>query len=404
MSDIAAELPRQDARVISVVGIAHGASHFYHLVLPPLFPVLKDALGVSYTELGLVMAVFFFVSGVAQVAAGFVVDSFGPERVLPAGVAIIALAAVLSGLVPSYWFLLPIAVLAGIGNAVFHPADYAILTARVTPSRIARAYSVHTILGTLGWAAAPVTMIVLAERFGWRGAVIAVGCLGLVLAAFLALEHRQLRAPVHQPLGRGGITQWRLLLAAPIVACFVYFTLLSIAQGGTQNFLPTLLPLVQNVSYPLAATATTLYLIGGAFGALAGGVIADATPSHERVVGLGLFGAGVLTVVIGFCVMTTPLMLAAVSLTGFLTGMTTPSRDMLVRAATPAGSTGKVFGFVYSGLDLGSVLAPLAIGVMLDRGEPQLAFAFMAVALCVTIASALVVKAKGRTSLPVVSL
>jgi MFS transporter, FSR family, fosmidomycin resistance protein len=395
MTDIAAELPRRDAKVVSLVGAAHGASHFYHLVLPPLFPVLKDALGVGYTELGLIMSVFFFASGVAQVAAGFVVDRWGPQRILPAGVGMLGLASVLAGLTPNYWALLPIAVLAGIGNAVFHPADYAILNARVTPTRMARAFSIHTIMGTLGWAAAPVTMIFLAERFGWRWALIAVGLLGIALAALLALEHRSLSAPVHRSR-EAGVANWRLLLTGPIVACFVYFALLAMAQGGTQNFLPTLLPLVQSISYPLAATATTLYLIGSAVGSLAGGLVADATPHHERVVGAGLLAAGALTLVVGYVPLPALVLLGIGVLMGFLTGMTTPSRDMLVRGATPAGSTGKVFGFVYSGLDLGSVLAPLAIGVLLDRGQPKLTFAFMAAALLATIASALIVKTQGR--------
>jgi MFS family permease len=395
----AASVPARDVRVMSLIGLAHGVSHFFQLVLPPLFPLVKDALGVSYTELGLVMAVVFTISGFAQVAAGFVVDRFGPQRVLPGGIALIGFAAVVAGFAQGFWTLLPFAVLLGIGNSVFHPADYAVLSARVTPSRMAKAYSVHSVMGTLGWAAAPVTMIGLAERFGWRTALIAVGLAGIGFAALISLEHRQLRAESHQAHDAGPY-DWRLLLTAPILSCFLYFALLSVAQGGTQNFLPTLLPLVQNVSYVAAASATTMYLIGSAAGNVAGGVVADMTPNHARIVGLGLAGAGLVTLILGYVTMPAVILFAAVALAGFLTGATTPSRDMLVRAATPPGATGKVFGFVYSGLDLGSVLAPLIIGAMLDRDLARATFAVMGGMLVVTIASAFLVKRHAPAPVP----
>jgi MFS transporter, FSR family, fosmidomycin resistance protein len=395
----AASAPVRDLRVMSLIGLAHGSSHFFQLAFPPLFPLVKDALGVSYTELGLVMAIVFTVSGFAQVAAGFVVDRFGPQRVLPAGIALFGFATVLAGFAQGFWTLLPFAVLAGLGNSVFHPADYAVLSARVTPSRMARAYSVHSVMGTLGWAAAPVTMIGLAERFGWRTALIGVGLAGMAFAALISLEHRQLRAESHHAHHAEGY-DWRLLLTAPILSCFLYFALLSVAQGGTQNFLPTLLPLVQDLSYVAAASATTMYLIGSAAGNIAGGVVADMTPNHARIVGLGLAGAGLMTLLLGYAAMPVAILFTAVALTGFLTGATTPSRDMLVRAATPRGATGKVFGFVYSGLDLGSVLAPLIIGAMLDHDLARATFAVMAAGLTLTILSAFLVKRQAPTPVP----
>jgi MFS transporter, FSR family, fosmidomycin resistance protein len=387
----AATLPARDIRVMSLIGLVHGVSHFFQLVLPPLFPLVKDALAVSYTELGLVMAIMFTISGFAQVAAGFVVDRFGPQRVLPAGIALIGLASVAAGLAQGFWTLLPFAVLLGLGNSVFHPADYAVLSARVTPKRMAKAYGVHSVMGTFGWAAAPVTMIALAEHFGWRTALIAAGLAGIAFAALISLERRELNAESHHSQ-HAEHHDWRLLMTAPILACFLYFALLAMAQGGTQNFLPTLLPLVQGISYAAAASATTMYLIGSAAGNVAGGFIADATPHHARIVGAGLAGAGLLTLILGYATMPAVLLFATVALTGFLTGATTPSRDMLVRAATPRGATGKVFGFVYSGLDLGSVLAPLIIGTMLDHQLARATFAVMAAGLILTIMSAFLVK------------
>jgi FSR family fosmidomycin resistance protein-like MFS transporter len=395
MTDAALSL-RKDVRVMALVGAAHFCSHFFQLVLPPLFPLMRNELGVSFTELGLLIAVFFAASGIGQVAAGFVVDRLGAQRVLPAGIAMLAGAMVLAGFAPTYATLLPIAALAGLGNCVFHPADYSIMTARVSPPRIGRAYSVHTVTGTLGWAAAPVTMLVLSAQFGWRAALIQVGVAGLLVAAVVALRADDIHvAPSHRT-GQTGGANWKVLTSAPILACLLYFTLLSVAQIGTQNFLPSLLPPVQGVSYVFATTATTLYLACSAFGSLIGGWMADRTGNHERIVGAGLTIAGLFSLVIGFVGMAAPVLLVLIGIAGILTGITIPSRDMLVRSATPPGSTGKVFGFVYSGLDIGATVSPLAIGAFIDHGAPAAAFAFIAAALLATVISALAVKSRVR--------
>ncbi|GGH19989.1 MFS transporter [Alsobacter metallidurans] len=396
MTDATAPLGR-DVRVMSLVGVAHFASHFFQLVLPPLFPLIQKDLGVSFTELGAVMAAFFAASGICQVAAGFAVDRIGPQIVLPFGIALCGGAVALAGLVPGYWGLLPAAALAGMGNSVFHPADYAILTGRIARSRIGRAYSVHTVLGTLGWACAPVTMLLLAQGFGWRTALVQVGVAGLILAALVAAAHQTLRVE-RVASTAGGKSDWRLLLAGPILACLVYFILLAIAQIGSQNFLPSLLPLAQGSTLAFAAQATTFYLVCSAIGSLAGGYLADWTPNHERIVGAGLLAAGALTLVVGFVALGGPALLLMLGAAGFLTGATIPSRDMLVRSATPPGATGKVFGFVYSGLDIGATIAPLAIGAFIDHGAPRAAFAFIAGGLLATIASAVAVKSRVNTA------
>lgn len=389
----------RDLRIMALVGVAHFSSHFFQLALPPLFPLIKDDLGIGFTELGLLITVFFAFSGVAQVLAGFVVDRIGPQFVLPAGIACLGAGAVLAGLAPGYAGLVPAAALGGLGNSVFHPCDYAVLTARITPSRIGRAYSVHTVTGSLGWAAAPVTMLALAGLYGWRTALVQAGIAGLVLAVLVALNRSDLEVHRQQlrPGAHKAATNWRILLTLPILACLLYFTLLSVAQIGTQNFLPVLLPGVQDVTYALAVSATTLYLVCGAFGSLCGGYLADMIPAHERIVGVGLAAAGVITLVLGLVHhLAFPAVMLLVATAGFLTGATIPSRDMLVRAATPPGATGKVFGFVYSGLDIGATVAPIAIGMFIDRGAIPYAFVFIAVALLLTIVSALAVKALSR--------
>ncbi|GGG31390.1 MFS transporter [Chelatococcus composti] len=398
MTQQAHALPQRDVRIIGLVGAAHFSSHFFQLVLPPLFPFIRDDLGVSYTQLGLAMAVFYAVSGLGQVAAGFLVDRYGPQRILPAGIAFFGLATILAGLAPAYWMLVVVAVVAALGNCVFHPADFSVMTARVTPSRLARAYSIHTVSGTLGWAAAPVTLLLLNDLLGWRAALILTGAVGIAFALFVATQHLYLRVAPHEPQAgsarpaQGASSKAQLLFAAPVLLCFVYFTLLSIAQTGMQSFLPSLMPQVQAITFALATTATTVYLVASATGSLVGGFLADRTSNHERIVGGGLVGAGVLTLALGYIPLALATAFATVAVAGFLTGITIPSRDMLVRSATPAGSTGKIFGFVYSGLDLGAMLAPVAIGVFLDRGQAHLAFAFMAAALIGTITAAFLVK------------
>lgn len=398
MTDAALSL-RRDAKVMALVGIAHFCSHFFQLVLPPLFPLIRGDLGVSFTELGLVMATFFATSGLGQVVAGFVVDRLGAHRVLPAGMALLAGGVALAGLAPTFAWLLPAAALAGLGNCVFHPADYSIMTTRVSPPRIGRAYSVHTVTGTLGWAAAPVTLLVLSAHFGWRMALVQVGVAGLLAAALVALRSDDIHvAPSHRSEQVQG-ARWQVLLSAPILACLLYFTLLAVAQVGMQNFLPSLLPAVQSVTYALATTATTVYLVGSALGSLVGGWMADRTAHHERIVGGGLAASGVFALLFGFVALGPALLLLLIAVSGFLTGITIPSRDMLVRSATPPGSTGKVFGFVYSGLDIGSTIAPLVIGVFIDHGQPAAAFVFIAAALLATVVSALAVKSRVRQAL-----
>ncbi len=396
MTQVSAALPRRDGRIIGLIGGAHFTSHFFQLVLPPLFPILKTELGVGYVELGFIMSVFFTTSGFAQVAAGFVVDRFGAHRVLCAGIALLGLAMLLAGFAPSYWYFLPVAVLAGLGNSVFHPADYSILTSRITPTRIARAYSIHNIGGSLGWAAAPVAVLALSEAFGWRTALMVIGVAGLAFAALVASERGHL-AVKESHAGQDATAMPPLaLMSTPILICFAYFAVISLAMAGIQNFLPSLLPQVQDVTLTFAALATTVYLVGTAAGSLAGGVLADLTPNHDRIIAVGLFFVAILIVLIGHVTLPGPAIFAFVALAGFAMGSTNPSRDMMVRAATPPGSTGKVFGFVYSGLDLGSTLSPLVIGAVLDHGEPRNAFIFIACALLAAVMVAFGVQSQTR--------
>ena len=394
MTDITADSTQRDVKVIALVATAHGCSHFYQLVLPPLFPFITASLGIGFEEAGLLMACFYTASGLAQTPSGFLVDRFGAGRVLLSGLALAATSVMLMSLIPSFWVAIPVVMLAGLGNSVFHPADYSILSHAVSKSRMARAYGVHTLSGNIGWAAAPVTVLALAGVLGWRGALAVAGISGLAVVLFLATQsgvlapgrvQRTMAAPAKR-LGAGTLA---LLASPPIVLCFVYFLLLSVSLTGNQTFMPAALNQLYGTSLGTAGAALSAYLLAGSLGILVGGIAADRSTRHEGIVAAGLLGAAAILLVVGFVRLPDPALIAVVALAGFASGTTTPSRDMLVRAATPAGATGKVFGFVYSGLDLGAAVTPPVLGLFLDRGEPRMVFVLAAVALALTIGTAL---------------
>ena len=389
---------RSDIRVIGLVGAAHFFSHFYQLTLPPLFPLLKEAWGVPYVALGLAMSAFYGASGIGQTASGFLVDRVGAHRVLLGGMALFSTAVALAGLVSAYWLLLPVALLAGLGNSVFHPADYSILNASVSPRRIGRGYSAHSISGNLGWAVAPTVVVGLTAHFGWRVALVTVGAAGLAVVSVLATQLRALVGgrEAGRPRSTAG-REVRLLLTAPILSAFAYFAFIATALIGVQTFGVTTLMRIYDTPLGLATGALTAFLVGGATGILAGGLLADRTRRHDIVAVTGLVVAAAFMLLLATGAPAPALLPAVLGLTGFCHGATGPSRDMLVRAATPPGASGKVFGFVYSGLDLGSCLTPLAFGWLLDRGDPRMLFAAVSVLMLCTIATVVQVR---RTTQP----
>jgi MFS transporter, FSR family, fosmidomycin resistance protein len=401
MLDSAEASLRRDVRIIGLVGSAHFFSHFFQLVLPPLFPILKVELGVPYVALGLVMGVFFAASGIGQTVSGFLVDRWGAARVLLAGMALLAGAMAVIGLTHSYGALLGVAILAGLGNSVFHPADYSIFNASVNARRLGRAYSVHGICGNLGWTVAPAVVVGLTGLYGWRTALTIVGMLGLGAVTLLATQSQLLAdgggrvAGGAMPRPRSLADDVRLLTAAPILAAFGYFTLLAISLIGMQTFSVAALIAIYHVPLGLATGALTAFFLGSALGVLAGGVLADRTSRHHVVAASGMAGGAVLALVLASAAPPAALLPVVMALAGFCLGSTSPSRDMLVRAATPPGASGKVYGFVYSGLDLGSSLTPLAFGWLLDHGEPRAVFVMAAAFMLLTIGTVVQVRRHG---------
>lgn len=383
----------RDARVIGFIGVAHGISHFYQLILPPLFPAIKDELSISYTALGFAVSLLYAVSGICQTAAGFVVDRFGAHRVLVGGLALCGVGAILAGLAQSYPMLLLAVVIAALGNSVFHPADFAILNGSVSAGRIGRAYSMHGFLGNLGWVAAPATIFPLSLLIGWRGALMTVGMIGIVAAVVIATQYRVLRDDRSTArAGHGGMseppaapTPVAVLFSTPVLLCFSYFVFLAMALIGLQSFLVSTLEALYAVPVEAAQIALTAFLFGSSAGVLAGGFLADWTTRHDAVAATGLAIGSSIALLLALDIPPTALLAVFLAVTGFAIGSTNPSRDMLIRAATPKGSSGRVYGFVYSGLDLGSSLTPVAFGWLLDHGEPRLVFYAVAAVLALAI-------------------
>jgi MFS family permease len=374
---------------MALIGLAHFASHFIQLTVPPLFPLLRDAFAVSYMALGLVMTVFYAASGLGQAVCGFLVDQWGARRVLLAGASLQAVGMGVAGFGGSYTWLVAGALLGGLGNAVYHPADYAILNASVDVRRVGRAFSVHALCGTLGYAAAPATMLILVNHVSWRAALGLVALAGLGVVVLLASQlhvtrdHRAVEHTAARSTGFAGDV--RLLMAAPIVAALVYFALLAMAQSGVQTFSVVAMTQIYGVPLDVAGGALTGYLLGIAAGILAGGFLADLIPRHGAVASIGLALSALFTVLAGSGALSPELLPLVMACAGFCMGVTSPSRDMLVRATVPVGASGKVYGFVYSGLDVGSLLAPIVFGWMLDHDVPRAVFACVAVLLLATI-------------------
>ena len=389
----------RDLKVIGLVGSAHVVSHFFQLALPPLFPILKDDLGVSYAALGLLSTVFFIASAVTQPAMGFLVDRIGARPVLIIGITLLGLSYLMMGLLPTYPAFIVLAAIGGVGNSVFHPADYSILTASVSERRLGRAYSVHTVGGNVGWTLAPIVMIALATVIGWQGALISIGIAGLALGAFLTWRGSLLRdeSDAHRRSKGGGdgdsrTTGFAFLFNASILASFIFFMFLAMGQFGIQAFSVTALNTVYGVDLALAGSALTTYLAAGAIGTIVGGIAADRVRDPGMIVAVTFAITALIFVAMGGLELPFWAMFTGFALTGFAMGIAMPSRDLIVKRATPAGATGRVFGFVYSGLDIGGTITPVLFGTFMDLGRPHWLYHAVALLIFAAICSVLVVR------------
>lgn len=391
-----------DGRTIAVVALAHFASHMLQLALPPLFPVLHREFGVSFTELGLVVTLFYTASGLGQPVAGILVDRHGAFPLLVGGLAVLATSVALAGLVTSYWMFLPLAVTAGLGNAVFHPADLSILGHRVSETRLGRAFAFHNISGTLGFAAAPGLVAALAAYDGWRAPLVIFGLASLAVAAVLYANRSALVYPrrVETHAHAGGAARaagyLRIVGSSAVVMAFTYFVLIAFAGTGIQTFAITAFTTGYGLTLAAATLALTGYLIGGTCGMVVGGFLAERTQLHHRVAMTGMVVTSALMLLLSGIsehpLLIVPLMIVA----GIANGTTTPSRDVLIRQAAGAVGMGSVFGFVYSGFDLGSSTAPLLFGALIDHHAPHAVF--VAVAIVFALAAPAVMRLRRGTA------
>ena len=379
---------RRDARVIALVGVAHSLSHFLQLALPPLFPLLRAEFDVSWTLLGTLVGTFYVASSVTQFAAGFAVDRAGARPVLLSGMGLAVAGTLVASLAPGPAWLFPAAAMMGVGNGVFHPADFAILNASVDPRRLGYAYSVHGVGGNLGYALAPIVSFGLGTAFGWRVALVAMGMVGLAVLGVLATQRTLLSSQrahdAHAHTVRGSVG---LFLQPAILLCFFYFIFQTTASIGLQTFLPSALNAGLDVPLVLATSAVTAYLLGGAAGIVAGGFLAARTTRHDRVAGIGLLTGALLVALVATAAVPRPLIVPLFVVIGLVLGSTGPSRDLIVRNATPKGAAGRVYGFVYSGLDLGATLGPVWFGLMLDHQLAREMFYVIAALFLVAIAT-----------------
>jgi FSR family fosmidomycin resistance protein-like MFS transporter len=364
---------QQDATVIGLVGLAHASSHFGHLLLPLLFPVFMKEFGLSYSQLGLLMSVFFVVSGLGQASAGFVVDRMGARPLMFVALAIFAAACVCASMVTGYTGLFLVAALAGLGNATFHPVDFTILNQRVSAPRLGYAFSAHGLTGNLGWAVAPVFFAGLGATIGWRNAYVAAAVMYLAILALLVVQREHLSTTVvaRVPANAAAAKPEHALafMKLPVVWwCFGFFLLSTMTLAVVQNYAVSILKAMHGVSFEAATLTISSYMLCGAVGMFIGGFVAAKSKHSDRVVAIAMAAGAMLLALCGTGWLGATGTMVVLAITGFAVGIGGPSRDMMIKKATPKGATGRVYGMVYSGLDTGFAISPLVFGAFMDKG------------------------------------
>lgn len=360
---------KQDAAIIALVGLAHAASHFGHLLLPLMFPVFMTEFGLSFSQVGMLMSTFFVVSGLGQASAGFVVDKVGARPMLFLALGLFVVASAAASLVNGYMALFAVAALAGLGNATFHPVDFTILNQRVSASRLGYAFSAHGLTGNLGWAAAPAFFAGISALYSWRTAYVAAAVMYLCILLLMVWQRDKLltHAVAHHP--DTPVEHSMAFMKLPVVWwCFGFFLLSTMTLAVVQSFSVSILKAMHGISFELASLTLTAYMLCGAVGMFVGGFVAAKSRHSDRVVALSMTVAAILLALCGTGFFGATLTMVVLAATGFAVGVGGPSRDMMIKKATPKGATGRVYGLVYSGLDTGFAISPLIFGAFMDRG------------------------------------
>lgn len=391
-----ADLLKHDGKILFPVCLGHFLSHFYLFCLGPLIIVIHQELGISYMDLGAIITVFALTSGAAQTPVGFLVDRIGAGLVLVAGLFLMAGAVTLMGLSQNYTSLLALAVVAGIGHSVFHPANYAILSLKIDKSRLGKAFSLHTFASQLGNASVPIIMSSLLAFYDWRLALIIVGCAGIGTVFWFLMLSRAISGPRVQPTSAeiknksavpDDTAGWALLLSPPMLMMFYFFFIVAFTSTGVLTFSTASFILVQGLSTLEAGTALSGFMLASATGVLVGGVVADRMSQHDLLAVLTFAITAIVMTVLGAFTLPYILILLLYIFVGFFQGLLRPARDMMIQAAAPQGGLGKVFGFVSTGISIGSGTAPLLFGWLIDQNKPEWIFYSIAILMALGIVS-----------------
>ena len=383
--------------MIALIAVAHFVSHVHIMLLPPLFGQVREAFGVSYIQVGLALTAFNVASALLQTPAGFLVDRIGPRVMLTGGLLLGAVAIAAAALLPGYWFFVISYGFLGVANTVYHPADYTILSATVDHKRIGKAFSIHTFAGYLGSGVTPALVLGCAAIWGWRGGFLfasglsfATGLLVIVAGSILPrVVHKPGQQPAKGASSNGAKVGLDLLLSAPILRNLLFFFCLAMANGGIQTFTVVGMGAIHGTPFSVANVALSGFLLCSAGGVLLGGIVADRTPHHERVAAVGFACTSTMAVLMAWVSMPAAVLIGMMSLGGLLNGMIQPSRDMMVRAVTPPGSFGKVFGFVSTGFNFGGMVSPLLYAFLLDHDHPRAIFLIVTAFIFLALTSAI---------------
>lgn len=382
-------------RTLVAISSAHWVSHFHMFVLPMLFPFLKRELGVGYIELGLALTVFAVTSGLTQAPIGYVADHIGARRILLMGLTLGGCALIILGLHLSYPSLIICAVLLGLANSVYHPANYAILSAHMNEARMGRAFSIHTFAGFVGGAVAPAVVAALVATIGGHGALIVSGAVGPLVALLLLVVGIPDASAADRKVA-GSDTPRQSVVTPTLIMLTIFFTLLSLSSAGIGNFGVVALMNGYGATFSAANLALTAYFGASAIGVLAGGFLADHTDRHGQVAAACFAVNAAIVLMIAILALPSLVLTAAMASAGFLAGVIAPSRDMLVRNAAPAGAAGRAFGIVSTGFNLGGIVSPLLFGWIMDQNAPRWVFGASVVFMVITVMLALTTERSPR--------
>ena len=362
-------MPFSSNKLLIKVSTAHAVSHIHMMVIPAMLPLLPQVMGVNFIELGIAIGVFNIVSALVQAPLGFMVDKVGARKMLIMALALGSLCFGALALFPNYIGLLIAMGLAGLANGVYHPADYALLSRGINSAKMGRAFSIHTSAGFLGGALTPPMMVGIAVAWGVSWAFMVAAFIGFAALAYVAvgtIEHNQALNETKKLDNNLNSRPLKIPLAT-LAILTTFFTLLSLSTGAIEKF--SVSALIQGFNVPLvvANTALTAFMFSSAAGVLVGGGLADRTKRHGTLAAIAFALAALVVAFVASIHLPSSGLIIAWGVVGFLTGMVAPSRDMLVRAASPVGAEGRTFGIVSTGFNVGGVLGPILFGFLLDK-------------------------------------